>query len=79
MSVMNGCPNYRKHGGMKMRNKIIESIIDTVVDESTYSEDFKSTFKRFIKNKFDDNAQENDLKHILSLLDDDELKEIDSQ
>ncbi len=62
-----------------MRNKTIESIIDTVVDGSIYSEDFKSAFKQFIKNKFDDNAQESDLKHILSLLDDDELKEVDSQ
>ncbi|MDE7432635.1 MAG: hypothetical protein K2N34_12080 [Lachnospiraceae bacterium] len=62
-----------------MRNKIIESIIDEVVNKSKYSEDFKSAFKQFIKNKFDDNAQESDLKHILSLLDDDELKEIDSQ
>ena len=56
-----------------MRNKTIESIIDTVVDDSSYSTDFKLALKRFIKNKFDDNAQESDLKHILSLLDDDEL------
>lgn len=56
-----------------MRNKTIESIIDTVVDDSSYSADFKLALKRFIKNKFDDNAQESDLKHILSLLDDDEL------
>ena len=62
-----------------MRNKIIENIIDTVVNEAAYSEDFKSAFRQFIKNKFDDNAQENDLKSILSLLDDDELKEIDLQ
>ena len=62
-----------------MRNKTIESIIDTVVDDSSYSADFKLALKRFIKNKFDDNAQESDLKHILSLLDDDELQEIDSQ
>ena len=56
-----------------MRNKTIESIIDTVVDDSSYSADFKLALKRFIKNKFDGNAQESDLKHILSLLDDDEL------
>lgn len=60
-----------------MRNKIIEDIIDKVVDESGYSEDFKSAFRQFIKNKFDDNAQESDLKHILSLLTNDELKESD--
>lgn len=58
-----------------MRNKTIENTIDTVVDESSYSDEFKSTFKRFIKNKFDDNAKETDLKSILSLLNDDELKE----
>lgn len=79
MSVANGYPTYLRRGGKKMRNKIIESIIDEVVNKSKYSEDFKSAFKQFIKNKFDDNAQESDLKHILSLLDDDELKEIDSQ
>lgn len=58
-----------------MRNKTIENTIDTVVDESSYSEEFKAAFKRFIKNKFDDNAKETDLKYILSLLSDDELTE----
>lgn len=58
-----------------MRNKTIENTIDTVVNESQYSDEFKSAFKRFIKNRFDDNAQENDLKYILSLLSDDELAE----
>lgn len=58
-----------------MRNKTIENIIDTVVDESSYSDEFKSAFRRFIKNKFDDNAKETDLKYILSLLSDDELTE----
>lgn len=58
-----------------MRNKTIENTIDTVVDESSYSDEFKAAFKRFIKNKFDDNAKETDLKCILSLLSDDELTE----
>ena len=58
-----------------MRNKTIENIIDTVVDESPYSDDFKSAFKSFVKNQFDDNAKETDLKSILSLLVDDELSE----
>lgn len=56
-----------------MRNKTIENTIDTVVDESSYSDEFKAAFKRFIKNKFDDNAKETDLKYILSLLSEDEL------
>ena len=51
-----------------MRNKIIEATIDKVVDESNYPSDFKKAFKQFIKNKFDDNAKESDLKRILSLL-----------
>jgi len=58
-----------------MRNKTIENTIDTVVDESSYSDGFKSAFKKFVKNKFDDNAKETDLKNILSLLCDDELTE----
>lgn len=51
-----------------MRNKIIEATIDRVVDESNYPSDFKKAFKQFVKNKFDDNAKESDLKRILSLL-----------
>ena len=60
-----------------MRNKIIEGIIDEVIDETNYSLDFKSALKSFIKNKFDDNAQESDLKHVLSCLNDDDIKEED--
>jgi fructose/tagatose bisphosphate aldolase len=56
---------------MKMRNKIIEATIDKVVDESNYPSDFKKAFKQFVKNKFDDNAKESDLKRILSLLNED--------
>lgn len=54
-----------------MRNKIIEETIDKVVDESNYPSDFKKAFKQFVKNKFDDNAKESDLKRILSLLNED--------
>ncbi len=54
-----------------MRNKIIEATIDEVLDKSSYSNDFKKAFKQFIKNKFDDNAKESDLKRILSLLNED--------
>lgn len=53
-----------------MRNKIIESAIDQVVDNSKSSMDFKSAFKQYVKNKFDDNASESDLKRVLSLIED---------
>lgn len=54
-----------------MRNKIIEATIEEVIDKSPYPSDFKKAFKQFVKNKFDDNAKENDLKRILSLLNED--------
>ena len=34
-----------------MRNKIIEQTIDQVIDESNTPSDFKSVFKKYIKNK----------------------------
>lgn len=51
-----------------MRNKIIENAIEQVIDCSNVNSDFKSTFKQFVKNKFDNNANENDLKINLELL-----------
>ena len=57
-----------------MRNKIIEATIEKVIDKSPYPSDFKKAFKQFVKNKFDDNAKENDLKRILSLLNEDVAK-----
>lgn len=51
-----------------MRNKIIEATIERVVNESENPDDFKSMFKQYVKNKFDDNASENDLKRVLSLI-----------
>ena len=54
-----------------MRNKIIETTIEEVTDRSSYPTDFKKAFKQFIKNKFDDNAKESDLKRILLLLNED--------
>ena len=53
-----------------MRNKIIETAIDSAVDETCYSSDFKAAFKRFVKNKFEDNATESDLKRVISMIDD---------
>lgn len=55
-----------------MRNKIIESTIDSVVNASTTSPDFKLAFRQYIKNKFEDNAKESDLKRILTLIEDNE-------
>lgn len=55
-----------------MRNKIIENAIDSVVNASSTSSDFKLAFKQYVKNKFDANAKENDLKQMLMLLEDDE-------
>ena len=52
-----------------MRNKIIENAIDSVVNTSS---DFKLAFRQYVKNKFDDNAKESDLKRILTLIEDDE-------
>lgn len=53
-----------------MRNKIIEKTINNVVDESDFSLDFKNAFKQYVKNKFDNNASESDLKRILTLVSD---------
>lgn len=55
-----------------MRNKIIENAIDSVVNASNTSPDFKSAFRQYVKNKFEDNAKESDLKRILTLIEDDE-------
>ena len=66
----NGLPTFPKQGDLTMRNKIIEDTIDKVVDESSYPEEFKSAFKQFVKNKYDNNAKLSDLKSILTLLPD---------
>lgn len=58
-----------------MRNKIIEAAIDAVVNESEYSTDFQAAFKKYVKNKFDDNATESDLKRVISLIDDEPEEE----
>ena len=59
-------------GDANMRNKIIENAIDSVVNASNTSSDFKLAFRQYVKNKFDDNAKESDLKRILTLIEDDE-------
>lgn len=55
-----------------MRNKIIEQTIDRVIEESKTSSDFKSVFKMYVKNKFDNNASEGDLKRALSLIEEED-------
>lgn len=55
-----------------MRNKTIEQTIDRVIDESKTSSDFKSVFKMYVKNKFDNNASEGDLKRALSLIEEED-------
>lgn len=58
-----------------MRNKIIEETIDRVIDESNTSPGFKSVFKKYIKNKFDNNASEGDLKRALALIEEEDEQE----
>ena len=55
-----------------MRNKIIEQTIDCVIDASNHSSDFRTVFKKYIKNVFNNNASENDLKRALSLIEEEE-------
>lgn len=56
-----------------MRNKIIEQTIDRVIDESNHSSDFKTVFKKYIKNVFTNNASESDLKRALSLIEEEQV------
>lgn len=51
-----------------MRNKIIESTIEQIVGQSSISADAKSILKQYIKNKFDDNASDSDLKQALAFI-----------
>lgn len=63
---------FHRQGDANMRNRIIENAIDSVVNASNTSSDFKLAFRQYVKNKFDDNAKESDLKRILTLIEDDE-------
>lgn len=56
-----------------MRNKIIEQTIESVIDASNHSLDFKTVFKKYIKNVFNNNASENDLKRALSLIEEEQV------
>lgn len=58
-----------------MRNKIIEDTIERVVAQSQISPDAKSVLAQYIKNKFDNNAGDIDLKQALDLIEVDEEEE----
>ena len=68
----NGSKHFQKQGDEKMSNIIIEQTINRVVDSSNYSSEFKSVFKKYIKNVFDNNARGDDLKRALSLIEGEE-------
>lgn len=54
-----------------MKNEILEKVINDVVNNTSESEEFKSAMKAYIKNKFDGNADDNDLNTVLSLIQED--------
>lgn len=56
-----------------MRNRIIDEVINEVIDAEEQPQEFRNVFKRFIRNKFDGNASEGDLKTVLSLIEEQEV------
>lgn len=56
-----------------MRNKIIDEVISEVVNSINQPEEFKRAFKQYIRNKFDGNASDNDLKTVLNMIEDSEV------
>lgn len=56
-----------------MRNRIIDEVINEVIDAEEQPQEFRNAFKRFIRNKFDGNASEGDLKTVLSLIEEQEV------
>jgi len=56
-----------------MRNKIIDEVISEIIDSSKQPEEFKRAFKQYIRNKFDGNASDNDLKTVLNMIEDSEV------
>ena len=53
---------------MKMRNKIIDEVITEVINKSSQPPEFKSAFLQYIRNQFSGNANDNDLKTVLSMI-----------
>lgn len=58
-----------------MRNKIIEDTIERIVAQSQISSEAKSVLTQYIKNKFDNNVSDSDLKQALALIEVDEEEE----
>lgn len=56
-----------------MRNKIIDEVISEVIDTVDQPQEFKAALKQYIRNKFDGNASDNDLKTVLSMIEDSEV------
>lgn len=55
-----------------MRNAIIEKTIDEVIAKSDLPEESKNAFCAYVKNMFEGNANEDDLRKVLELIDWDE-------
>lgn len=52
-----------------MRNKIIDDVISEIVDNANVSHEFKVAFKQYIRNRFDGNVTDSDLKTVLNMID----------
>lgn len=52
-----------------MRNKTLEAVVENVIKNSDLSKDAKSPFIAYVKNMFEGNAKDEDLKSILSMID----------
>jgi len=56
-----------------MRNLIIDEVISEVIDTIEQPQEFKTALKQYIRNKFDGNASDNDLKTVLSMIETSEV------
>lgn len=56
-----------------MRNLIIDEVISEVIDTIEQPQEFKTALKQYIRNKFDGNASDNDLKTVLSMIEPSEV------
>lgn len=59
-----------------MRNMIIDEAINDVIDASSHSREFKVALKQYIRNMFDGNAKENDLRTVLNMIEETEGEEL---
>lgn len=56
-----------------MRNLIIDEVISEVIDTIEQPQEFMTALKQYIRNKFDGNASDNDLKTVLSMIEPSEV------